>query len=125
MRRFAELLIRHTLAFPPPWARGPELRCPAGDVTGPDRHHVRHDQQQPDSGQAATRHAVPVPLPGPDSSTAQLRAYATVWAVLLPVWVSAQWWSHPDTLRRVLYVVLSLVSVTQSLSAVALLRRRR
>ncbi|WP_329132889.1 hypothetical protein OG552_14375 [Streptomyces sp. NBC_01476] len=63
--------------------------------------------------------------PGPDSSTAQLRAYATVWAVLLPVWVSAQWWSHPDTLRRVLYVVLSLVSVTQSLSAVALLRRRR
>jgi hypothetical protein len=63
--------------------------------------------------------------PGPDSSTAQLRAYATVWALLLPVWISAQWWSHPDTLRRVLYVLLSVVSVTQSLSAVALLRKRR
>jgi len=63
--------------------------------------------------------------PGPDSSTAQLRAYATVWALLLPVWISAQWWSHPDTLRRVLYVLLSVVSVTQSLSALALLRKRR
>jgi len=63
--------------------------------------------------------------PGPDSSTAQLRAYATVWAVLLPVWVSAQWWSHPDTLRRVLYVLLSVISITQSLNAVALLRKRR
>jgi hypothetical protein len=63
--------------------------------------------------------------PGPDSSTAQLRAYATVWAVLLPVWISAEWWSHPDLLRRVLYVLLSIISVTQSLSAVALLRRRR
>ncbi|MBY8876713.1 hypothetical protein [Actinacidiphila acidipaludis] len=63
--------------------------------------------------------------PGPDSSTTQLRAYAIVWALLLPVWISAQWWSHPDTLRRVLYVLLSVVSVTQSLSAVALLRKRR
>lgn len=63
--------------------------------------------------------------PGPDSSTTQLRAYAAVWALLLPVWISAQWWSHPDTLRRVLYVLLSVVSITQSLSAVALLRKRR
>jgi preprotein translocase subunit Sec63 len=63
--------------------------------------------------------------PGPDSSTAQLRAYATVWGLLLPVWVSAQWWTHPDTLRRVLYVLLSVVSVTQVLSALALLRKRR
>jgi hypothetical protein len=63
--------------------------------------------------------------PGPDSSTAQLRTYATVWALLLPVWISAQWWSHPDTLRRVLYILLSVISVTQSLSAVALLRKRR
>jgi hypothetical protein len=63
--------------------------------------------------------------PGPDSSTGQLRAYATVWALLLPVWVSAEWWSHPDTLRRVLYVLLSVISVTQCLSALALLRKRR
>jgi hypothetical protein len=63
--------------------------------------------------------------PGPDSSTGQLRAYATVWALLLPVWVSAQWWSHPDTLRRVLYVLLTVISITQSLSAAALLRKRR
>ncbi|WP_069461823.1 hypothetical protein [Actinacidiphila rubida] len=63
--------------------------------------------------------------PGPDSSTVQLRTYAAVWALLLPVWISAQWWSHPDALRRVLYVLLSVVSITQSLSAVALLRKRR
>jgi hypothetical protein len=63
--------------------------------------------------------------PGPDSSTAQLRAYATVWALLLPVWVSAQWWSHPDGLYRALYIMLSVISITQSLSAVALLRKRR
>lgn len=63
--------------------------------------------------------------PGPDSSTAQLRAYAIVWALLLPVWISAQWWSHPDTLRRILYILLSVISITQSLSAVALLRKRR
>lgn len=62
--------------------------------------------------------------PGPDSSTTQLRAYATVWALLLPVWISAQWWTHPDTLRRVLYVLLAVISVTQSLSALALLRKR-
>ncbi|MYS24344.1 MULTISPECIES: hypothetical protein [unclassified Streptomyces] len=62
--------------------------------------------------------------PGPDSSTAQLRAYAAVWALLLPVWVSGQWWSHPDALRRALYILLSIVSVTQCLSAVALLRKR-
>lgn len=63
--------------------------------------------------------------PGPDSSTRQLRAYAVVWALLLPVWISAQWWTHPDTLRRVLFVLLSVISITQSLSAVALLRKRR
>jgi hypothetical protein len=63
--------------------------------------------------------------PGPDSSTAQLRTYAAAWALLLPVWISAQWWSDPDTLRRVLYILLSVISVTQSLSAVALLRKRR
>jgi hypothetical protein len=63
--------------------------------------------------------------PGPDSSTAQLRAYAIIWALLLPLWISAQFWSDPDTLRRVLYVLLSVVSVTQSLSAAALLRKRR
>lgn len=63
--------------------------------------------------------------PGPDSSTAQLRTYASVWAALLVVWVSAEFWSHPDGLRRALFIVLSLVSITQSLSAVALLRKRR
>lgn len=63
--------------------------------------------------------------PGPDSSTAQLRAYATIWALLLPLWISAQFWSHPDGLRRVLYVLLSVISITQSLNAVALLRKRR
>jgi preprotein translocase subunit Sec63 len=63
--------------------------------------------------------------PGPDSSTKQLRAYATVWGLLLPLWISAQWWTHPDTLRRVLFVLLAIVSATQSLSAVALLRKRR
>lgn len=63
--------------------------------------------------------------PGPDSSTAQLRAYATIWGLLLPLWISAQFWSHPDGLRRALYVLLSIVSITQSLSALALLRRRR
>lgn len=63
--------------------------------------------------------------PGPDSTTAQLRAYSIVWALLLPVWISAQWWSSPDTLRRVLYVLLSVISVTQCLNAVALLRKRR
>jgi hypothetical protein len=63
--------------------------------------------------------------PGPDSSTAQLKAYAWTWAILLVVWVSAQFWSDPDTLRRVLYVMLSLVSITQTLSALALLGKRR
>lgn len=63
--------------------------------------------------------------PGPDSSTAQLRAYAAVWALLLPLWVSAEFWSHPDGLRRVLYILLSIISITQSSSALALLRRRR
>ncbi|HEY5836501.1 hypothetical protein [Streptomyces sp.] len=63
--------------------------------------------------------------PGPDSSTAQLRAYATVWALLLPLWISAQFWSHPDGLRRALYVLLSVISITQSLNAMALLRKRR
>lgn len=63
--------------------------------------------------------------PGADSSTPQLRAYATVWGLLLPLWVSAQWWTHPDTLRRVLYVLLSVISLTQALSALALLRKRR
>ncbi|MEW2520155.1 hypothetical protein [Actinacidiphila alni] len=63
--------------------------------------------------------------PGPDSSTLQLKAYAWTWTVLLVVWVSAQFWSHPDTLRRVLYVVLSLVSITQTLSALAILGKRR
>jgi hypothetical protein len=63
--------------------------------------------------------------PGPDSTTAQLRAYATVWGLLLPLWISAEFWSHPDRLRRALYVLLSLVSLTQSLSALALLRKRR
>lgn len=63
--------------------------------------------------------------PGPDSSTAQLRAYATVWALLLPLWISAQFWSHPNALRRVLYVLLAVISVIQSLNAIALLRKRR
>jgi hypothetical protein len=63
--------------------------------------------------------------PGPDSSTAQLRAYATVWALLLPLWIGVQFWSHPDTLRRVLYALLAVISITQSLNAVALLRKRR
>jgi hypothetical protein len=63
--------------------------------------------------------------PGPDSSTLQLKAYAWTWAILLVVWVSAQFWSDPDTLRRVLYVMLSLVSITQALSALALLSKRR
>lgn len=63
--------------------------------------------------------------PGPDSTTAQLRTYATVWALLLPVWVSAEWWSHPDSLHRALYILLSIISITQCLSAVGLLRKRR
>jgi hypothetical protein len=63
--------------------------------------------------------------PGPDSSTTQLRVYAWIWAALLIVWLSAQIWSHPDTLRRAMYILLSVVSITQSLSAVALLRKQR
>ncbi|MET9219726.1 hypothetical protein ACIOC1_23190 [Streptomyces sp. NPDC088197] len=62
--------------------------------------------------------------PGPDSSTTQLRAYAWTWAILLVVWISAQFWAHPDGLRRALYILLSLVSITQALSALALLSKR-
>jgi hypothetical protein len=63
--------------------------------------------------------------PGPDSSTAQLRGYAAVWLLLLPLWISVQFWQHPSTLYRVLYAMLAVISLTQSLSAVALLRKRR
>lgn len=63
--------------------------------------------------------------PGPDSSTTQLRAYAIVWGLLLPLWISAQFWGNPDGLRRLLYALLAVISVMQAATAMTLLRKRR
>ncbi|MEU3458518.1 hypothetical protein ABZ721_01000 [Streptomyces sp. NPDC006733] len=64
--------------------------------------------------------------PGPDSSTTQLKVYVGVWAVLLVLWISAQFWmSHISGFQRVLYVLLALVALTQMSSAAAQLRKRR
>lgn len=63
--------------------------------------------------------------PGPDTSTTQLRVYAGIWAVLLILWSSAQFWtSDISGFQRALYVVLALVALTQMSSAAAQLRKR-
>lgn len=63
--------------------------------------------------------------PGADTSRTQLKAYFAAWAVLLCLFVSVQFWLEMTGLRRALYALLALVSVTQMLTAVALLRKRR
>ncbi|WP_277438657.1 hypothetical protein [Streptomyces sp. SPB162] len=64
--------------------------------------------------------------PGPDTSTTQLKVYAGIWAVLLVLWISAQFWtSDISGFQRMLYALLALVALTQVSSAATRLRRRR
>ncbi|MCM2419923.1 hypothetical protein [Streptomyces sp. RKAG293] len=64
--------------------------------------------------------------PGPDTSTTQLKVYIAIWAALLVLWISAQFWmSDISGFQRVLYILLALVALTQMSSAAAQLRKRR
>lgn len=64
--------------------------------------------------------------PGPDSSTTQLKVYVTVWAALLVLWISAQFWmSDISGFQRALYILLAIVALTQMGSAAGQLRKRR
>ncbi|MDJ0342430.1 hypothetical protein QMK19_22110 [Streptomyces sp. H10-C2] len=64
--------------------------------------------------------------PGPDSSTQQLKVYVAIWTALLILWISAQFWmSDISGFQRALYILLSLVALTQLLSAAGQLRKRR
>ncbi|MCZ4118550.1 hypothetical protein [Streptomyces sp. H39-S7] len=63
--------------------------------------------------------------PGPDTSTTQLKVYLGIWAALLVLWISAQFWmSDISGFQRALYVLLALVALTQMSSAAAQLRKR-
>lgn len=63
--------------------------------------------------------------PTEESSWTQLRVYAVIWTLLALLWISWQFWGDGTTLRRLLFIVLTLVSITQALNAVGLMRKKR
>lgn len=91
-----------------------------GDHPSPDGEAPRSKPERPRSP------TLRFLSPGPDTSTTQLKVYLGVWAVLLVLWIGAQFWtSDLSGLRRVLYAVLALVALTQMSAAATQLRKRR
>ncbi len=63
--------------------------------------------------------------PTEESTWTQLRIHLTIWILLTMLWISWQFWVGGSVTRRLLIVLLTLVSITQALSTAALMRKKR
>ena len=63
--------------------------------------------------------------PTQDSSWIQLRVHAIAWTLFTALWISWQFWGDGSALRRLLFILLTVVSITQALNTVGLMRKKR
>lgn len=60
-----------------------------------------------------------------ESSWTQLRVHLVVWSALTALWISWQFWGDGSTTRRLLMVLLAVLSIAQVLSTATLIRKKR
>ncbi len=63
--------------------------------------------------------------PTRESSWTHLRVHLTVWTLLTLLWISWQFWGDGPAMRRLLMILLAVVSLTQALSTAAVMRKKR